>query len=113
MKIPFEFSSDDERNKWLLYHNLKKSYVDVGLSEIDAEKKTDEMILQNSKNLFGVHGLSWSLGKISLEFFCLYYMQDIYLPKEDNAAATGQCRQLSKSNYVKVILNTIIFTEFI
>ncbi|MBU3107151.1 hypothetical protein [Clostridium gasigenes] len=87
MKIPFEFNSDDERNKWLLYHYLKKSYVDVGLSDIDAEKKTDEMILQNSKNLFGFHGLSWSLGKISLEFFCLYYMQDIYLPKEDNAAA--------------------------
>lgn len=87
MKIPFEFNSDDERNKWLLYHYLKKSYVDVGLSEIDAEKKTDEMILKNSKNLFGFHGLAWSLGKISLEFFCLYFMQDIYLPKEDNAAA--------------------------
>ncbi|MEG2412580.1 MAG: hypothetical protein RSA29_17115 [Clostridium sp.] len=87
MKIPFEFNSDDERNKWLLYHYLKKSYTDIGLSEVDAEKKTDEMMLKNSKNLFGYHGLAWSLGKISLEFFCLYYMQDIYLPKDDNAAA--------------------------
>ncbi|WP_354090317.1 hypothetical protein [Clostridium gasigenes] len=58
MKIPFEFNSDDERNKWLLYHYLKKSYTCIGLSEIDAEKKTDEMILQNSKNLFGFHGLA-------------------------------------------------------
>ncbi|MBU3131663.1 hypothetical protein KPL40_04305 [Clostridium gasigenes] len=73
MKIPFEFNSDDERNKWLLYHYLKKYYVDVGLSEIDAEKNTDEVILQNSKNLFRVHGLSWSIGKISLEFFCIIF----------------------------------------
>lgn len=87
MKIPFEFNSDDERNKWLLYHYLKKSYMDIGLSDEDAEKKTDEIMLQNSKNLFGFHGLAWSLGKISLEFFCLYFLQDIYLPKEDNAAA--------------------------
>ena len=81
------FPSDEARNKWLLYHFLKKTFTDVGMSDKDAEIKTEEMILKNSSNLFGYHGLAWSLGKENLEFFCLYFLQDIYLPKEDNAAA--------------------------
>lgn len=81
------FPSDEARNKWLLYHFLKKTFTDAGMSDNDAEIKTEEMILQNSKNLFGFHGLAWSLGRENLEFFCLYFLQDIYLPKDDNAAA--------------------------
>ncbi|MCR1952862.1 hypothetical protein NSA50_17820 [Clostridium sp. DSM 100503] len=87
MNIPFEFPSDEARNKWLLYHYLKKSYTDLGIPEDKAEELTDKRIIENSKNLFGYHGLAWQLGQISLEFFCLYFLQDIYLPKEDNAAA--------------------------
>lgn len=87
MQIPFEFPSDEARNKWLLYHYLKKSYTDIGIDENKAEELTDKRIIENSKNLFGFHGLAWELGAISLEFFCMYFLQDIYLPKEDNAAA--------------------------
>lgn len=87
MNIPFEFPSDEARNKWLLYHYLKKSYTDLNIPEDKAEELTDNRIIENSKNLFGYHGLAWQLGQISLEFFCLYFLQDIYLPKEDNAAA--------------------------
>ena len=87
MNIPFEFPSDEARNKWLLYHYLKKSYTDIGIDENKAEELTDKRIIENSKNLFGFHGLAWELGAISLEFFCMYFLQDIYLPKEDNAAA--------------------------
>ena len=81
------FPSDDARNKWLLYHYLKKSYTDIGIPEEKSEELTDNKILENSKNLFGFHGLAYQLGQISLEFFCLYFLQDIYLVKEDNAAA--------------------------
>lgn len=87
MNIPFEFPSDEARNKWLLYHYLKKSYTDIGIPEGKAEELTEKRFLENSKNLFGFHGLAWQLGQISLEFFCMYFLQDIYLPKEDNAAA--------------------------
>lgn len=87
MKIPYDFPNDEARNKWLLYHFLKKSYTDIGIDDKKAEELTDSRILENSKNLFGFHGLAWQLGQISLEFFCLYFLQDIYLPKEDNAAA--------------------------
>lgn len=87
MQIPFEFNSDEARNKWLLYHFLKKSYTDIGIDDKKAEELTDSRMLENSKNLFGFHGLAWQLGQISLEFFSMYFLQDIYLPKEDNAAA--------------------------
>lgn len=87
MQIPFDFPSDEARNKWLLYHFLKKTYTDIGIDDEKAEELTEEKILENSKNLFGHHGLAYNLGQISLEFFCLYFLQDIYLPKEDNAAA--------------------------
>ena len=43
MNIPFEFPSDEARNKWLLYHFLKKTFTDVGMSDKDAEIKTEEM----------------------------------------------------------------------
>lgn len=55
----------------------------VGFDETTAEN----MILQHSSNLFGYHGLSWMLGRMSLEFFCMYFLQDTFLPKENNAAA--------------------------
>ncbi|MFW2500421.1 hypothetical protein [Clostridium diolis] len=81
------FPSDGARNKWLLYHYLKKSYTDIGVLEDKADELTENRMIENSKNLFGFHGLAWQLGQISLEFFCNYFLQDIYLPKEDNAAA--------------------------
>ena len=87
MQIPFTFTSDEQRNKWLLYHFLKKSYTDIGIPENKADELTENKIIENSKNLFGYHGLAWQLGQFSLEFFCMYFLQDIYLPKEDNAAA--------------------------
>ena len=87
MIIPYDFPNDEARNKWLLYHFLKKSYTDIGIDNNKAEELTENRILENSKNLFGFHGLAWQLGQISLEFFCLYFLQDTYLPKENNAAA--------------------------
>lgn len=73
------FQSEDEQNKFLLYKYLLK----VGFDETTAEN----MILQHSSNLFGYHGLAWQLGRMSLEFFCMYFLQDTFLPKDNNAAA--------------------------
>ncbi|MBV4427140.1 hypothetical protein [Clostridium tyrobutyricum] len=73
------FQNEDEQNKYLLYKYLLK----VGFDEFTAEN----MILQHSSNLFGFHGLCWMLGKMSLEFFCMYFLQDTFLPKDNNAAA--------------------------
>lgn len=36
------------------------------------------MLLNCKDNLFNYHGLAWSLGKRSLEFFCMYFLQKIF-----------------------------------
>lgn len=73
------FQSEEEQNNYLLFKYLQE----VGFSE---DAATD-MILKHSSNLYGFHGLAWQLGKLSLEFFCIYFLQDTFLPKENNAAA--------------------------
>ncbi|KZL89170.1 hypothetical protein CLMAG_53880 [Clostridium magnum DSM 2767] len=55
IKQTFDFPIDQARNKWLLYHYLKKSYINIGMNEKKAEELTDKRILENSKNLFGFH----------------------------------------------------------
>lgn len=74
-----EFQTEDEQNNYLLFTYLQK----VGFSQ---DAATD-MILKHSSNLYGFHGLAWQLGKMSLEFFCMYFLQDTFLPKENNTAA--------------------------
>lgn len=78
---------EEQVNIQLLFEYLSKTFIKNGATEEDAEQQAHNMILENSSNLFGYHGLAWELGKINLEFFCMYFMQDTYLPKETNAAA--------------------------
>lgn len=49
-------------------------------------KKADKIIRQNKDNLFGKNGLAYSVGKRSIEFFCLYFLQDTFVPKGSNTA---------------------------
>ena len=81
------FHSEDEQNVFLLYKYLNKIFVEAGASEVEAGNKTDDMILKHSSNLFGYKGLAYETGRMSLEFFCMYFLQDTFLPKENNAAA--------------------------
>ncbi|MBW9158884.1 hypothetical protein [Clostridium tagluense] len=65
-------------NRQLLYKYLKKLY---------GPEKARDLMMQHKDHLFDFHGLAWSVGKRSLEFFCLYFLQDVFLVKEDNTAA--------------------------
>lgn len=78
---------EEQVNIQLLFEYLMKTFIKNGAQIQEAEEQAQDMILENSNNLFGHHGLAWQLGKINLEFFCMYFMQDTYLPKENNAAA--------------------------
>lgn len=78
---------EEQVNIQLLFEYLTKTFIKNGAQIKEAEEQAQDMILENSNNLFGYHGLAWELGKINLEFFCMYFMQDTYLPKENNAAA--------------------------
>lgn len=41
-------------------------------------------MINNKKNLWGDHGLAWSLGRKSISFFCLYFLQNTFRIKPDN-----------------------------
>jgi hypothetical protein len=60
----------------------------------DEAKNKAYSIIKNSDNLWGKNGLAWELGKKSFEFFCLYYLQDIFVVKPNNKA-----RRLAQVHY--------------
>lgn len=69
---------EGKQNRKILYTYLKK---------VMTPEQAEDMIFKYKDTLFTHHGLAWSLGKMSLEFFCMYFLQDVFLPKETNAAA--------------------------
>ncbi|AUM96338.1 MULTISPECIES: hypothetical protein [Clostridium] len=77
--------TEEQQNRYLLFKYLTEQFTIAGAD--DPEEKAEELILNNSNNLFGYHGLAWQLGKLNMEFFCMYFLQDTFLPKENNAAA--------------------------
>ncbi|WP_243356889.1 hypothetical protein [Bacillus litorisediminis] len=50
------------------------------------KEKARELAKNYQKNYFGFGGLAWQLGKRSLEFFCLYFLQDFFIPKKSNTS---------------------------
>jgi hypothetical protein len=74
-----------KRDRQLLYKYLKKFY---------GRDKARELMKEHNDNLFGKNGLAYSLGKRSFEFFCLYFLQDFFVPKE-----TNDVRPLAKVHY--------------
>lgn len=48
--------------------------------------KANMLIEKHKKNLFGKNGLAVALGEHDFEFYCLYFLQDTFIPKEDNTA---------------------------
>jgi len=68
--------NEDTINQTLLYKYVKKLFP----------TKARQIMQDNSNNLFGFHGLAYSIGKRSLNFFCLYFLQNTFVPKEDNLA---------------------------
>lgn len=77
-----EFNSNDEFNRYLLY-----KYLTIEFEKQSAEnpsRSAEQMILNNSTNLFGKNSLAVWLGERNFEFFCLYFLQDTFVPKPDN-----------------------------
>jgi predicted phage terminase large subunit-like protein len=66
-----------KENRQLLYKYLSKFY---------GSDKAKELMRKHKNNLFGFNGLAYSLGKRSIEFFCLYFLQDTFVPKPTNEA---------------------------
>lgn len=80
MKIEY---SKDERLKDLIL--IRDSLLKVFNGDVQkAEKMFKDA--EKANRMFGENGLAKELGKDSIEFFCKYYLQDIFVPSDENAA---------------------------
>lgn len=74
-----------EENIKLLTKYLIKLYgKDIGTA----------LLARYKEHLFDYHGLAWMIGRRSIEFFCIYFLQDTFLPKPNNAV-----RELAPVHY--------------
>ncbi|WP_139692535.1 hypothetical protein [Sporolactobacillus terrae] len=72
-------------NRQLLFRYLSKQY---------GSDKAKYLMIKHKDNLFSYGGIAYILGKKSLEFFCLYFLQDTFVPRPDN-----QARKLAPVHY--------------
>ena len=77
-----EFNSNDEFNRYLLYKYLTIEFKKQ--SAKNPSRSAEQMILNNSTNLFGHNSIAVWLGERNFEFYCLYYLQDAFVAKPDN-----------------------------
>lgn len=65
--------------KYLALNYMKKF-------KISKEKALEEAIttIEQSDNVWGYHGLAWQAGRDSLEYFCLHFLSDIFVAKDNN-----------------------------
>lgn len=68
----------------LLFEYLTRQLKDNGVK--NPEEVAQDLIIDNHKNLWEYHGLAWQLGDLNFEFFCKYFLQDTFVPKENNSA---------------------------
>lgn len=74
-----EFESNDQFNRFLLYTYLKSSYLANNATEKEAIEETEQLMLKHKDNLFGYHGIAYQLGATNLEFFSMYFLQNIFI----------------------------------
>ncbi|SHH36358.1 hypothetical protein [Clostridium grantii] len=79
------FTSDKQRDKYILYHYLTLNYIkNNNLTQQEAEVSATNIILKYKDNLFTKNGLAVNLASNNIEFFCIYFLQDIFVPKSNN-----------------------------
>lgn len=76
-----ENMTDNEAKQIILKHLISQH----------GEQTAITLFSSNESKLFTYHGLAWALGKESLEFFCEYYLHDIYFGK--------RCKELALIHY--------------
>ncbi|WP_010249193.1 hypothetical protein [Acetivibrio cellulolyticus] len=67
---------DTKYNKQLLIQYLKKIY---------GSEKAKQILEKHKNNLWEPYGVAYSLGKRSIEYFCLMFLQNTFVPSDNNS----------------------------
>jgi hypothetical protein len=81
-----EFENNSTFNNYLLFKYLTLEYINQGADETQAKQLAENLILKYKDHLYDYKGLAYSLGERNFEYFCTYFLQDTFVPKEDNTA---------------------------
>lgn len=81
-----EFDSNDYFNKYLLFKYLSLEYIANGATEEQAKELAEQLIIKYKDDLFSENGLAYAIGERNFKFYCLYFLQDTFIPKDDNVA---------------------------
>ncbi|MBU6135213.1 hypothetical protein [Clostridium tertium] len=76
------YKNDNEYGIKLCVDYTYKYLVSQGIEHNEAKKKTKILIKMNKDNLFKFQGYAYDLGRKSLEFFCLYFLRNIYVGED-------------------------------
>ena len=59
-------------------NEIDEQLLRVYCEKLYGQEQSNEMFEIYADNLFGENGLAYLIGKDSLPFFCLYFLQDIF-----------------------------------
>ncbi|NFG25984.1 hypothetical protein FC777_02365 [Clostridium botulinum] len=82
------YNNDIDFGYKLLVEYTYKYLKDNNYNHELALKRTKELIQKNESNLFDYKGYAYALGKESLEFFCMYFLHNIYVGEDKADLAT-------------------------
>lgn len=77
-----EYKSDEEFGYKLLIEYTYKYLIENNYSTEEALENTKKLIENNKGNLLEYHGYAYALGKKSLEFFCMYFLHNIFVGED-------------------------------
>ncbi|WP_407268939.1 hypothetical protein [Radiobacillus sp. PE A8.2] len=94
MEIIADIFNTKENVKLLKTYLYKDAVNNRKLSHDKAVEFVDNTVTKHKNNLFGKNSLAYSLGRRSIVFYCLFFLQDFFVPKESN-----QSRPLANVHY--------------
>ena len=74
-----QYETDEEYGLVLATEYTYKLLLEKGHKPKKAKQLTSKIIKENGDNMFGYHGYCYVLGKSDFEFFCMYYLHNIYV----------------------------------
>lgn len=77
-----EKDTNRELDQYLIFKYLTIEYQKNGASLIEAQEEAQQQIINNQKNLYTKKGLCHWLGSKNIEFFALYFLQQIFIGED-------------------------------
>lgn len=107
-----EYKTEEEYGYRLLTEYTYKWQLEKGYSESECKKNTELLLTKNNGKLFGYKQYAYALGKQSLEFFCMYFLHNIFVG-EDKADLANIHKSIWKELQDAILTNNYDKLEYL